>query len=72
MLAESCLKRGIDIPIYVTYFKKKEKVYIVDKPVKYSKLKEEYKTRDKISKVLLDRCNDLGKMTFEEDKNNKK
>lgn len=66
LLAEACLRRGKDVPIYVTYFKKEEKVYMVDKPVKYSVLKEEYKTREEIAKVLLNRCNELGKMTFEE------
>ena len=33
---------------------------------KISQLKEEYKTREEIAKVLLSRCNELGKMTFEE------
>lgn len=62
LLAEQCLKEGIDLPIYVSYFKKKENTYIFDAPVKYSVLKEKYKTRDEISKQLCLRCNELGKM----------
>ena len=66
LLAEACLRRGKDVPIYVTYFKKNEKFYVVDKPVNYSVLKEKYKTREAVAKALLERCNELGKMTFEE------
>ena len=47
--------------------KKEEKIYVVDKPVKYSVLKKEYKTREEIAKVLLERCNELGRMTFDEE-----
>ena len=32
----------------------------------YSKLVKEHKTREEISKVLLSRCNELGKMEFDE------
>lgn len=64
MLAEQCLKQNKDMPIFVSYFKVKEKIYVFDKPVLYSKLKEKYKTRDAIIENLLNRCNELGKMEF--------
>jgi len=67
MLAETSLKRGKDLDIFVTYFRQKDMVYIFDKPIKYSKIKEG-RTRQEIAKLLCDRCNELGKMTFEEDK----
>ena len=67
LLAEACLRRGKDVPIYVTYFKKDEKVYVIDKPVNYSVLKEKYKNREEIAKVLLNRCNEIGKMTFKKE-----
>ena len=38
VLADACKKKGIDVPIYVTYFRKSDKVYIIDKPVLYSEL----------------------------------
>ena len=62
MFADTCLKRGIDVPIFVSYYKKKENKYIFDQPILFSKLKEEYKTKEQIAKYLLDRCNNLGKM----------
>lgn len=66
MLAEACFKEGIDVPIYVSYFKKKELVYIIDRPVMYSRLSECYASRDDIARALCDRCNELGKLNFED------
>ncbi|MBR2623372.1 MAG: hypothetical protein IKD15_04015 [Clostridia bacterium] len=65
MLAEVCKKQGMDLQIYVSYFKKKERQYIFDKPVAYSQLTANGETREEVAKRLLDRCNELGKMTFE-------
>lgn len=62
LLCEQCLKEGIDVPICVTYFRKEENTYIFDKPIKYSQIKEQFKTRDEISRQLCSRCNKLGKM----------
>ena len=62
MLAEVCYRRGMDVPIYVTYFKKKDLVYMVDAPILYSELIKNGATRAEIAKRLLDRCNALGKM----------
>ena len=64
VFCEACYRRGIDLPIYVTYFKKNEREYVVDKPVKYSQLKAESLTRSQIAERLLNRCNELGKMSF--------
>lgn len=66
LLAETCLKKGLDLPIYTTFFKKEEKVYVVDKPIKYSELKQG-KTKNEIIETLLKRTNELGKMTFTEE-----
>ena len=62
MLAEICYRRGMDLPIYVTYFRKKDLVYIVDAPVRYSELVREGLGREQIVKKMLDRCNELGRM----------
>ena len=67
VLAEVCKRRGIDLPIYVTYFKKTEKQYIIDKPVFYSQLTANGETREQVAKRLLQRCNELGKMQFSEE-----
>lgn len=61
--AECCFKEGIDLPVYVSYYNKKKRVYLFDSPVNYSVLKEKYGDKVEISKALCDRCNELGRMT---------
>lgn len=67
MLAEICYRRGMDVPIFVTYFKKKDLIYVVDAPIYYSELIRDGAGREEITKRLLDRCNELGRMTFTDD-----
>ncbi|MGI6787246.1 MAG: hypothetical protein ACOX5X_01655 [Acholeplasmataceae bacterium] len=67
LLAETCLKKGIDLSVYVAYFKIKEKVYLFDKPIFYSKLKQDFSNRKEICKYLVERCNSLGKMDLSND-----
>ena len=64
LLAEACKKRGMDLPIYVTYFRKKDCTYVVDKPVTYSQLCKTGGTKEEIARRLVERCNELGKMQF--------
>ena len=67
LLCESCLKKGIDVPVYVTYFQKNTLTYVVDAPIKYSAISQKYGgDKKKIADALRLRCNELGKMTFEE------
>lgn len=63
-LAEVAYKKGMDVPVYVTYFQKQNKVYVIDKPVLYSELIKDGASREEIAKRLVDRCNQLGKMDF--------
>ena len=62
MLCEYCKRKGYDVPIYVTYFRKDMNTYVIDKPVLYSQLSAEYETKEDIAKVLCERCNELGRM----------
>lgn len=62
LLAESLYKKGIDVPIYVTYYKKKELKYFVDEPIKYSQVSLG-RNRNQIAEYLLERCNALGAQT---------
>jgi 1-acyl-sn-glycerol-3-phosphate acyltransferase len=62
MFAKTCLKKGLDVPIYVAYYKKNERRYIVDKPVKISEIFTPDMTDDQIADMLCKRCNELGKM----------
>lgn len=64
VFAQYCYKKGIDTPIYVSYFKKKERVYIFDEPIMFSKLKEMFDNRDQMADYLLDRCNKLGQINL--------
>lgn len=64
LLCESLKKKGIDVPIFVTYFKKNDKVYVVDKPILYSQLSAECATKEEIAGKLVARCNELGQMQF--------
>lgn len=61
-LAEHLYKKGIDTPIYVSYFKKNDNALIIDAPVMYSELIKDGATREEIAQKLCDRCNTLGKM----------
>jgi hypothetical protein len=54
-------KKGIDVPIHVAYFKKEERELIVDKAVYYTELKKVANNRDEITKILLNRCNEISK-----------
>ena len=59
VLAKACLKRGMDLPIYVTYFDKQTNQHIIGAPVLFSELVKDGFDRAKISKQLCDRTNDL-------------
>ena len=61
VFADTCLKKGIDLPIVVSYFKKSEKVFVFDKEIRYSELLSKYGNREKVVAQLLNRCNELGR-----------
>lgn len=60
LLAERCLKKGMDVRIYVAYYQKENKTYLVDKPVMLSELLTEGADRFSVARELCDRCNALG------------
>ncbi|MBQ2719760.1 MAG: hypothetical protein IJF73_06815 [Clostridia bacterium] len=62
MLADHALRRGIDAPIYVTYFRKRDLVYFIDKPILYSELRADGASREELAERLVKRCNALGKL----------
>jgi len=71
LFAEACLKKGIDLPVYVSYFTKSTRTYVFDAPVLYSELKAKYGTKEEVAKALVARCNELGKMKFDEEQEEK-
>lgn len=66
LFAEVCKKNGIDLPIFVAYFNKKKRIYLIDKPVLFSQLSANGATREMIAETLCNRCNELGRMTFDD------
>lgn len=60
VFAQYCYKMGKDTPIYVSYYKKKERIYVFEEPILYSQLKVMFSTRKEMTQYLLDKCNALG------------
>ena len=65
MFAHICLKQGHDVPLFVTYYKKSEKRYFIDAPIRLSDLFSGDPTAEEVEKKLLDRCNALGRGELE-------
>jgi len=59
VLAQTLYKQGIDVPIYVSYYHKKERLYVFEKPLLFSELKRLCETREEMTQYLLNRCNNL-------------
>ncbi len=62
VLGSILLKKGMNVPITVAYYKKSERRYIIDKPVMLSDIFREGVSRERIAEQLCDRCNYLGQM----------
>ena len=65
VFAEHCARKGIDVPVVVSYFRKNENTYVFDAPVLYSALLAEYGERKAVVSHLLSRCNELGKIEID-------
>lgn len=66
VFANYCLKKGVDAPVYVSYYKKKERAFIFSEPILFSKLKSLFKTREDIAEYMLQKCNSLNKLDLNE------
>ena len=62
MLAKICERKNMDVSVCVSYYRKSERTYVVDEPIKLSELFSLASSRDEIAKILCDRCNELGKL----------
>ena len=62
VLGKVCLKQGIDLPVYTSYFRKKEKVIVVDKPIMMSELLGSGLDKKQIAENIRTRMNELGNM----------
>ena len=59
VFAKICYKQGVDLPIYISYLRKKKKTLIVDKPIRYSELAAKYKTNEEITDFICSHMNNL-------------
>ena len=66
LLGESCLRQKLDVKVYLSYYRKKDNVYIVDKPILYSQMSEG-RSKEQIASYVLERINQLGQMTFDKE-----
>lgn len=55
-------RKGLDLPIVVTYYHKASNVHLIDNKIMYSELIKEHKNFDNVAKYLCDRCNELGRI----------
>lgn len=63
LLGERCLKKGLDLPIYLLHIHRKNKRIIVDKPVMFSSIVESGLNRDDAAKKFKDRINEIAKFS---------
>ncbi len=61
-MAEKALEEGMDLPLYLAYYRKYDRRYIVDEPILISELLRNKEPREHIAERLCRRCNELGKM----------
>lgn len=62
VLGKMCLKQGIDVPVYTSYFRKKERIVVVDNPIMMSKLLDAGLDKKEIAENVRNRMNELGSM----------
>ena len=65
-LLQMCDRRGVDVPVYVSYFRKSDMKYIFDKPIMLSELVGSGESKEQIARRLCERCNALGRMSEQE------
>ncbi len=64
VFADICYKKGVDLPIFVSYYRKKDKTYIIDKPVRYSELLAKGMENQEIANMMCNRTNELKNYKF--------
>jgi hypothetical protein len=62
MMMKIALKQGVDVPVYSSYYRKRDRKYIVGKPIMLSELMAMGMTDDELAAWLCDRTNELGKL----------
>ncbi|MGI6781401.1 MAG: hypothetical protein ACOX56_00975 [Acholeplasmataceae bacterium] len=60
LLCERALRRGIDLPIFVSYLRPRDNTYLFEEPIFFSELKKMHSNKKDMAKYLLDKTNALG------------
>ena len=58
LIGDVLLKRGIDLPVYVVYLQKETSTFIIDKPTRYSEMRNG-RSREELAEEALTRANSL-------------
>ncbi len=59
LLAKICLKQGIDLTVYVSYYVKEKKTFIIDEGIKFSQLLKLKLGDKKLAEKMCNRANEL-------------
>ncbi|MBO6060849.1 MAG: hypothetical protein J6P98_01850 [Clostridia bacterium] len=59
LLCDRMLKKGVDLPVLVTYFSKKRRILVFDEPIRYSVLRRLHGSREVIAEKLRQRMCEL-------------
>ena len=65
MMMKIALKQGVDVPVYSSYYRKRDRKYIVGAPVMLSELIAMGMSDDELADWLCARTNELGKLDLE-------
>lgn len=67
LLLNQYCKDGKDVPIYTSYYQKKQNRFVMGKKFMYSDFVKQNLTKEEIAEILKDECNKLGKYKSEEE-----
>ena len=62
IMLDYAYRKGLDLPVVVTYYHKKSNVHMIDEKINYSELLLKFNTYEEIANYLCDRCNKLGEI----------
>lgn len=60
VLAHRLFKAGIDVSIYVAYYKTETREYVFDAPIYFSELNSAFTSKNEMAGYFLEKCNSIG------------
>lgn len=71
VFGKKCLASGIDLPVFASFYDKKSKQFLIDKPIMFSKLESSGLSRDQIAQLMCERTNELSNQLIKKEENKK-